>query len=53
MLDTSRPLLEFALLLAELLAPYPDVEMVATTSWASQLPDERSSAICRPNCVRV
>ncbi|ALX11990.1 hypothetical protein P350_10765 [Burkholderia cepacia JBK9] len=41
MLDTGRPLLEFAPLLAELLAPYPDVEIVLTTSWASRLPDER------------
>lgn len=40
-LDTGRPLLEFAPLLVELLEPYPDVEMVLTTSWARRLPQER------------
>jgi hypothetical protein len=40
-LDSGRTLLEFAPLLAELLAPYPDVEIVLTTSWARRLPEER------------
>lgn len=40
-LDTGRPLLEFAPLLAELLEPYPDVEIVLTTSWARRVPEER------------
>ncbi|TDG24284.1 hypothetical protein EYW47_11805 [Paraburkholderia silviterrae] len=40
-LDTGRPLLEFAPLLVELLEPYPDVEIVLTTSWTRSLPEER------------
>lgn len=40
-LDTGRQLLEFAPLLVELLAPYPKVEIVLTTSWARRLPEER------------
>lgn len=40
-LDTGRPLLEFAPLLRELLEPYPDVEIVLTTSWVRRLPVER------------
>jgi hypothetical protein len=40
-LDTGRPLLEFSPLLAELLEPYPDVEIVLTTSWVRRLPVER------------
>ncbi|MFM0591383.1 HAD domain-containing protein [Paraburkholderia dilworthii] len=40
-LDTARPLLEFAPLLVELLAPYPDVEIVLTTSWVRRLPEAR------------
>ncbi|WP_342959742.1 HAD domain-containing protein [Paraburkholderia azotifigens] len=43
-LDTGRPLLEFAPLLSELLAPYPDVAIVLTTSWARRLSEERVSA---------
>ncbi|MCX5543868.1 HAD domain-containing protein [Paraburkholderia sp. CNPSo 3076] len=37
-LDTGRPLLEFAPLLADLLEPYPAVEIVLTTSWIKTLP---------------
>ncbi|WP_232490315.1 HAD domain-containing protein [Burkholderia ubonensis] len=37
-LDTGRSLLEFAPLLAELLEPYPSVEIVLTTSWVQTLP---------------
>lgn len=47
-LDTGRSLLEFAPLLVELLAPYPDVEIVLTTSWARRLPVERVIAYLPP-----
>jgi hypothetical protein len=47
-LDTGRPLLEFAPLLVELLAPYPAVEIVLTTSWARRLPEERVIAYLPP-----
>ncbi len=47
-LDTGRPLLEFAPVLAELLAPYPDVEIVLTTSWVRRLPEERVIAHLPP-----
>lgn len=47
-LDTGRRLLEFAPLLAELLAPYPKVEIVLTTSWARRLPEERVIAYLPP-----
>ncbi|WP_321815191.1 MULTISPECIES: HAD domain-containing protein [unclassified Paraburkholderia] len=47
-LDTGRPLLEFAHLLVELLAPYPDVEIVLTTSWARCLSLERVIAYLPP-----
>lgn len=47
-LDTGRPLLEFAPLLTELLEPYPDVEIVLTTSWARRLPEERVIAYLPP-----
>ncbi|WP_429356473.1 HAD domain-containing protein [Paraburkholderia sp. 32] len=39
--DTGRPLLEFAPLLVDVLAPYPAVEIVLTTSWARRLSEER------------
>ncbi len=37
-LDSGRPLLEYAPLLAEMLEPYPEVEIVLTTSWLQKLP---------------
>ena len=37
-LDSGRPLLEYAPLLAEMLEPYPAVEIVLTTSWLQKLP---------------
>jgi transcriptional regulator with XRE-family HTH domain len=40
-LDTGRPLLEFASMLVKLLEPYPDVEIVLTTSWTRRMPEER------------
>jgi len=47
-LDTGRPLLEFAPLLVDLLAPYPKVEIVLTTSWVRRLPEERVIAYMPP-----
>jgi len=47
-LDTGRQLLEFAPLLVELLAPYPDVQIVLSTSWARRLPVERVIAYLPP-----
>jgi hypothetical protein len=47
-LDTGRPLLEFAELVVELLAPYPEVEIVLTTSWARRLPAEHVIAYLPP-----
>ncbi|WP_434113369.1 HAD domain-containing protein [Paraburkholderia caffeinilytica] len=40
-LDTGRPLFEFAQLLVDLLAPYPSVEIVLTTSWLQKLPEDK------------
>lgn len=40
-LDSGRPLLEFAPILAEILEPYPAVEIVLTTSWLQELPTEQ------------
>lgn len=40
-LDSGRPLFEFAPLLAEMLEPYPAVEIVLTTSWLQELPTEQ------------
>ncbi|OJA58384.1 hypothetical protein BGV69_13130 [Burkholderia ubonensis] len=37
-LDSGRPLFEFAPLLVEMLASYPSVEIVLTTSWLQKLP---------------
>lgn len=51
-LDTGRPLLEFAPLLVELLAPYHDVEIVLTTSWARRLPVERVIEYLPPELSR-
>ncbi|MBU9444234.1 hypothetical protein KTE62_21215 [Burkholderia multivorans] len=40
-LDTGNPVFEFAPLLAELLVPYPAVEIVLTTSWLYALSFEQ------------
>nr|WP_217709415.1 HAD domain-containing protein [Paraburkholderia atlantica] len=40
-LDTGNPMFEFAPLLVDLLEPYPEVEIVLTTSWLDTLPVER------------
>lgn len=38
LLDSGQPLFEYAPLLAEMLEPYPDVQLVLTTSWLDTLP---------------
>lgn len=38
LLDSGQPLFEYAPLLAEMLGPYPDVQIVLTTSWLDTLP---------------
>lgn len=40
-LDTGNPMFEFAPLLGGLLEPYPEVEIVLTTSWLDALPVEQ------------
>ena len=40
-LDTGNPLFEFAPLLVSLLEPWPEVEIVLTTSWLSKLSVEQ------------
>jgi hypothetical protein len=40
-LESGRALFEFAPLLVELLEPYPEVEIVLTTSWLQALPTEK------------
>ncbi|WP_147483693.1 HAD domain-containing protein [Burkholderia pseudomallei] len=37
LLDSGQPLFEYAPLLAEMLEPYPDVQIVLTTSWLDTL----------------
>jgi len=39
-LDSGRKLFEYAALLAELLEPYPGVEIVLTTLWLGAMTDE-------------
>ncbi|MCA8229565.1 HAD domain-containing protein [Burkholderia vietnamiensis] len=38
LLDSGQPLFEYAPLLAEMLEPYPNVQLVLTTSWLDTLP---------------
>ncbi|NPT54595.1 hypothetical protein GNZ13_08225 [Paraburkholderia sp. 5N] len=40
-LDSGQPLFEYAPLLAEMLEPYPGVQLVLTTSWLYKLPLEQ------------
>ncbi|MFM0356531.1 HAD domain-containing protein [Paraburkholderia nemoris] len=40
-LDTGRPPFEFVQLLVDLLAPFPSVEIVLTTSWLQKLPEDK------------
>src|SRR6202008_2429521 len=39
-LDSGRPMFEYATLLIDLLEPYPDVQIVLTTSWLETLDPE-------------
>ncbi|MCO1372489.1 hypothetical protein L0Z42_18490 [Burkholderia multivorans] len=53
-LDTGNPVFEFAPLLANLLEPYPAVEIVLTTSWLYTLPFEQVlSRLPPPLATRV
>jgi hypothetical protein len=40
-LDSGQPLFEYAPMLAEMLEPYPSVQIVLTTSWLDTLPFEQ------------
>ncbi|ASL44107.1 hypothetical protein bAD24_I11495 [Burkholderia sp. AD24] len=44
-LDTGRPLLEYAPYLVDVLSPYPQVEIVLTTSWLHSLGAGKSIAL--------
>ena len=47
-LDSGQPLFEYAPLLAEMLEPYPGVQIVLTTSWLQKLPVEQVIAYLPP-----
>lgn len=51
-LDSGRPLFEFAPLLVEMLAPYPSVEIVLTTSWLDTLPEDKVIVYLPPELAR-
>jgi hypothetical protein len=51
-LDSGRPLFEYAPLLVELLEPYPDVEIVVTTSWLETMSTETVLSYLPPELVR-
>ncbi|PVY28264.1 hypothetical protein C7413_11673 [Paraburkholderia silvatlantica] len=51
-LDSGRPLFEFAPILAEILQPYPAVEIVLTTSWLQRLPTTQVTAYLPPDLAR-
>ncbi|PAJ91377.1 HAD domain-containing protein [Burkholderia ubonensis] len=51
-LDSGRPLFEFAPLLVSMLAPYPSVEIVLTTSWLRTLPLDDVVACLPPELAR-
>ncbi|MDR3099873.1 MAG: helix-turn-helix domain-containing protein [Paraburkholderia sp.] len=51
-LDSARPLFEFVPILAEILQPYPAVEIILTTSWLQRLPTEQVIAYLPPNLAR-
>ncbi|MHA6829374.1 HAD domain-containing protein [Ralstonia pseudosolanacearum] len=51
-LDSGRPLLEFAPLLADLLEPYPEVEIVLTTSWLQRLSTEQVASYLPTSLAR-
>jgi len=47
-LDTGRPVMEFAPLLAKLLMPYPDVQIVLATSWLRAMTHEEVISYLSP-----
>jgi hypothetical protein len=51
-LESGGPLFEYAPLLVELLAPYPAVEIVLTTSWLDAMNDETVLAYLPPELSR-
>ncbi|MFL9882870.1 HAD domain-containing protein [Paraburkholderia agricolaris] len=51
-LESGRPLFEYAPLLVKLLAPYPAVEIVLTTSWLDAMTDETVFAYLPPELSR-
>jgi hypothetical protein len=51
-LDSGRPLFEYAPLLVELLEPYPDVEIVVTTSWLETMTTETVLSYLPPELMR-
>lgn len=51
-LESGRQLFEYAPLLAELLAPYPAVEIVLTTSWVDAMTDETVLSYLPPELSR-
>jgi transcriptional regulator with XRE-family HTH domain len=51
-LDSGRPLFEFAPILAEILQPYPAVEIVLTTSWLQRLSTAQVTAYLPPDLAQ-
>ncbi|WP_432260835.1 HAD domain-containing protein [Cupriavidus sp. TMH.W2] len=51
-LDSDRPLFEFAPLLVEMLRPHPSVQIVLTTPWLQTLPLERVIAHLPPELAK-
>ena len=51
-LDSGRPLFEFAQLLIEMLEPYPEVEIVLTTSWLQTMTEEKVISYLSPELAR-
>ncbi|MEX3785731.1 HAD domain-containing protein [Paraburkholderia sp. BR14374] len=51
-LDSGRPLFEFAPILADMLVPYPAVEIVLTTSWLQRFRVEQVIAFLPPALAR-
>jgi HAD domain in Swiss Army Knife RNA repair proteins len=51
-LDTNEPPFEFAPLLSSMLEPYPNVEIVLTTSWLDRLPLEQVVSYLPPSLAK-
>jgi hypothetical protein len=51
-LDSGGQLFEYAPLLVEILEPYPDVEIVLTTSWLRAMPTEKVMSYLPPELAR-